>query len=102
MLLHVYQFTEIILLPLSQKGNGVADHRAFYPVTGKGNRYCGKVFSAITKRHYTRRLVQRISLCRTNTNNLKPPYHWHELGSGLALVPGMYTAPTVDAPSFTA
>jgi hypothetical protein len=61
MLLHVYQFTEIILLPLSQKGNGVADHRAFYPVTSKGNRYCGKVFSAITKRHYTRRLVQRIS-----------------------------------------
>jgi hypothetical protein len=59
MLLHVnlYECNKIILVPLSQKGNGVADHRAFYPVTSKGHRYCGKVFSAITKMHYTRELV---------------------------------------------
>lgn len=46
MLLHVnlYECNKIILVPLLQKGNGVADHRAFYPVTSKGHRYCGKVF----------------------------------------------------------
>jgi hypothetical protein len=47
MLLHVnlYECNKIILMLLSQKGNAVADHRAFYPVTGKGHRYCGKVFT---------------------------------------------------------
>ena len=59
MLLHLYLYecNKIILVPLLQKSNGVADNRTFYPVTGKGHRYCGKVFSAITKMHYTRELV---------------------------------------------
>jgi hypothetical protein len=40
---NLYECNKIILMPFSQKGNGVADHRAFYPVTSKGHRYCGKV-----------------------------------------------------------
>jgi hypothetical protein len=52
-----YEFNKIILVALLQNSNRVADNRSFYPVTSKRHRYCGKVFSAITKMHYTRELV---------------------------------------------
>src|SRR5687767_9870895 len=74
----LYQFTKIILGAILQNGNGVADHRAFYPVTSKGHRYCGKVPEGISVIRYTRELVQRISVLRSIssqhllTTGLKP------------------------------
>src|SRR5689334_9547221 len=56
-----YQFNKIILCAVPAKWQRRCRSTAFYPITSKCNRYCGKVFPEITKIHYASRLVYRIS-----------------------------------------
>jgi hypothetical protein len=48
---------KFILSKMPQNGNGVAEAPLLYPITGMCNRCCGKVFSGISKIHYTSGLV---------------------------------------------
>jgi hypothetical protein len=54
-----YQFTKIILCAVPAKWQRRCRSTSFYPITSKYNRYCGKVFSEITKIHYTSRLEKK-------------------------------------------